>query len=84
MIVTDQLAQFDLIRKATKISALPSNNLDKYEYLTGEDLGLRPNTVEQVKFDCTPLGKGFNKWLTKKTKILKNIEDKNEGQPKTI
>ena len=71
MIVTDQLAQFDLIRKATKISALPSNNLDKYEYLTGEDLGLRPNTVEQVKFDCTPLGKGFNKWLTKKDK---NIE----------
>ena len=71
MIVTDQLAQFDLIRKATKISALPSNNLDKYEYLTGEDLGLRPNTVEQVKFNYTPLGKGFNKWLTKKDK---NIE----------
>ena len=64
-------AQFDLIRKATKISALPSNNLDKYEYLTGEDLGLRPNTAEQVKFDYTPLGKGFNKWLTKKGK---NIE----------
>ena len=64
-------AQFDLIRKATKISALPSNNLDKYEYLTGEDLGLRPNTVEQVKFDYTPLGKGFNKWFTKKDK---NIE----------
>ena len=33
-------AQYDLDRKATKISALSSNNLDKYEYLTGEDLGL--------------------------------------------
>ena len=33
-------AQHDLDREAAKISALPSNNLDKYEYLTGEDLGL--------------------------------------------
>ena len=32
-------AQHDLDRKAAKISALSSNNVDKYEYLTGEDLG---------------------------------------------
>ena len=38
-------AQYDLGRKAAKISALSSNNLDKYEYLTGEDLGLKPSTV---------------------------------------
>ena len=31
-------AQYDSDRKAAKISALSSNNLDKYEYLTGEDL----------------------------------------------
>ena len=24
--------------------------MDKYEYLTGEDLGLKPSTAEQVKF----------------------------------
>ena len=42
-------AQYDLDRKAAKISALSSNNLDKYEYLTGEDLGLKPSTVEQAK-----------------------------------
>ena len=29
-------AQYDLDRKADKISALSSNNLDKYEYLNGE------------------------------------------------
>ena len=40
-------AQYDLDRKAAKISALSSNNLDKYEYLTGEDLGLKPSTIEQ-------------------------------------
>ena len=39
-------SQYDLDRKAAKISALSSNNLDKYELLTGEDLDLRPNTAE--------------------------------------
>ena len=32
-------AQYDLDRKAAKISALSSNNLGKYEYLTCENLG---------------------------------------------
>ena len=41
-------AQYDLDRKAAKMSALFSNNLDKYEYLTGEDLGLKPSTVIQL------------------------------------
>ena len=43
-------AQYNLDRKAAKISALSSTNLDKYEYLTGEDLGLKPNTIEQARF----------------------------------
>ena len=50
-------AQYDLHRKAAKISALSSNNLDKYEYLTGEDLGLKPSAVEQAKFEYSPLVK---------------------------
>ena len=58
-------AQCDLERKAAKISALSSNNLDKYEYLTGEDLGLKPSTVEKAKFEFSPLGKIFNKGLDK-------------------
>ena len=48
MTVTDQLkmfndkikanqTQYDLSREAAKTSALSSKNLDKYEYLTGED-----------------------------------------------
>ena len=44
-------ALYDLDRKAAKISALSPNNLDKYEYLTGEDLGLKPSTVEQARFE---------------------------------
>ena len=101
MTVTDQIkildkkikqneAQYDLDRKAAKISALSSNNLDKYEYLTGEDLGLKPSTVEQAKFECSPLGKIFNKGLDKEDekegllKRLENIEGKNEKQLKAI
>ena len=83
-------AQYDLDRKAAKISPLSSNNLDKYEYLTGEDLGLKPNTIEQARFEYSPLGKIFNKGLDKDDKKeglfkrLKNIEDKNEKQLKAI
>ena len=75
--------QYDLDRKAAKISALSSNNLGKYEYLTGEDLGLKQSTVEQAKFEYSLLGKNFNKGLDKDEdkkkgllKRLKNIEDK--------
>ena len=74
-------AQYNLDRKAAKISALSSNNLDKYEYLTGEDLGLKPNTIEQARFEYSPLGKIFNKGLDKDDKKeglfkrLKNIEN---------
>ena len=80
MTITDQIkilnrkiirneAQHDLDRKAAKISALSSNNLNKYEYLTGGDLGLKLSTIEQVKFEFSPLRKIFNKGLDKmKTK----------------
>ena len=76
-------AQYDLDREAAKISALSSNNLDKYEDLTGEDLGFKPSTIEKTKFEYSPLGKIFNKGLSKEDKKegllkkLKNIEDKN-------
>ena len=95
MTVTDQIkvlnrkimqneAQYDLDREAAKIFALSSNNLDKYEYQTGEDLGIKPSTIEKAKFEYSPLGKIFNKGLSKDDKKegllkkLKNIEDKNE------
>ena len=47
-------SQYDLDRKAAKISALSSNNLDKYALLTGEDLNLNPSTVEQEIFEYSP------------------------------
>ena len=79
-------ALYDLDRKTAKISALSSNNWDKYEYLTGEDLGLKSGTVEQAKFNYSPLGEIFNKGLDKddKKEGLKNIEDKNKKQLKAV
>ena len=105
MTVTDQIkildrkimqneAQYDLDRLAAIISALSSNNLDKYEYLISEDLGYKPSVVEQAKFDYSPLEKMFNNGLDKESKEeglfkrLKNIEGKiesnNEEQPEPI
>ena len=71
-------AQYNLDRKAAKISALSSNNLDKCEYLTGEDLGLKLSTVERTKFEYSPLGKIFNKGLSeddKKEGLFKRLEN---------
>ena len=83
MTVTDQIkilnrkikqndSQYHLDREAAKMSALSSINLDKYELLTDEDLHLKPSTVEQAKFEYSPLGRIFNKGLSKD-------EDKKEG-----
>ena len=97
MTITDQIkildrktmqnkAQYDLDRKAAKISALSSSNLDKYEYLTGEDLGLKPNTIEQPKLEYSPLGKIVDRGLSKYDKKeglfkrLENIKDTNLTQ----
>ena len=83
--------QYGIDRKAAKISALFSNNLDKYEYLNGEDLGLKPSTVEQAKFEYSSLSNVFTKGLEKEEdtkeglfKRLKNIEGRNEVQLKAI
>ena len=55
-------AQRDLGREALKISALSSKDiLEKYKYLTGEDLGHRPSVLEKIKFEYFPLGMSLSK-----------------------
>ena len=93
MIVTDQLkilddkikanqAQYDLSREAAKIFALSSKDLlEKYEYLTGEDLGHRPSVLEKTKFEYSPLGAVLADNVKKKTNTnkvnIKKKQDKN-------
>ena len=85
--IMQNAAEYDLDRKAANISALSSNNLDKYEYLTGEDLGLKPNTIEQARFEYFPLGKIFNKGLDKdgqKEGLFKRLKNIENGQKNLI
>ena len=49
-------ADYDLYRQNAKISALSSGKLDKYEYLTGEDLGYRADSVQKAKLEYSHLG----------------------------
>ena len=69
--------QYDLDRRNSKISALNSGELDKYEYLTGEDLGYKPDVVQKAKFEYSPLGHFFNKGLDvgeKQVGLLKRLK----------
>ena len=54
-------AQYDLDRETAKISALSSKELEKYEYVTAEDLGYEPEVIQRAKFEYSPLGEAFNK-----------------------
>ena len=38
-------AQYELDRKAAKISALSSEELEKYEYFTGKDVEYKPEVI---------------------------------------
>ena len=78
--------QYDLDRANAEISAYSSGDLPKYEYLTENDLGYKPDALKKVKFEYAPLGKVFADGLDKSDKNegllkrLKNIEDRNNNQ----
>ena len=61
-------AQYDLDRKAAKISALSSGILDIGAYFILKNLNYKSSTVEQTKFDYSPLSKSFNKGLEEEDK----------------
>ena len=68
------------------ISALSSGELVKYEYLTGEDLGYKPDVVQKSEFEYSSLGQVISKGLDSSEKNegllkrIKNIEDKTDKQ----
>ena len=61
--IRDEKLQYDTNREAAKISALSSGEIDKYEYLIGEEIIPSDQTrvIEQVKFTYSPLGKSLEK-----------------------
>ena len=55
--IRDERLQYDINRKATEISALSSGKIDKYEYLTGNEI-LPPNQqqiIEKANVTYSPL-----------------------------
>ena len=87
--IKEYQAQYDLDTEAAKISPLSSSELEKYECLTGEDLGYKSGVAER-KLWIFSIGKVFNNGLDEKDKKegflerLKNIEGKNEKPLKAI
>ena len=61
--IRDEKLQYDINREASKISALSSGKIDKYERLTGEEIlpSNQKQIIEQAKFTYSPLGKAFEK-----------------------
>ena len=77
--IKDEKLQYDINREAAKISALSSGKLDKYEYLTGEEIlpSNQQQIIQQAKFNYSPLGKAIEKQI-------KTIEDQENKQVKAI
>ena len=73
--IKDEKLQYDSNREAVKISALSSGKIDKYEYLTGEEIlpSNQQQIIQQAKFNYSPLGKAIEKQI-------KTIEDQGEKQ----
>ena len=65
-----------LDRKNAEIFAKSSGELDKYEYLVGEDLDYKPDVLMQANFEYSPLGKTITFGSAK--------EDKKEGLLKRL
>ena len=75
--IKDEKPQYDINREAVKISALSSGKIDKYEYLTGEEIlpSNQQQIIQQAKFTYSPSGKAFKKQI-------KTIQDQGKKQVK--
>ena len=73
--IRDEKLQYNNNREAAKISALSSGKIDKYEYLTGEEVlpSNQQQIIEQAKFSYSLLGKAFEKQT-------KTIEDQGKNK----
>ena len=77
--IRDEKLQYDINREAAKISVLSSGKVDKYEYLTGEEIlpSNQQQIIEKTKFTYSPLGKASEKQI-------KTIENQGEKQVEAL
>ena len=73
--IRDEKLQYYINREAAQISVLSSGKIDKYQFLTGEEIlpSNQKQIIEQAKFTYYPLGKGFEKQI-------KTIEDQGRNK----
>ena len=72
--------QYNIKTEAAKVSALTSDEIDKYEYLTGEEI-FPPNhrqITEQATFAYSPLGKAFEKQTKNQVGAIKYLKHSNK------
>ena len=83
--IKDEKLQYNINREAAKISALSSGKIDKYEYLTGEEIlpSDQSRIIEQAKFTFSPLGKAFEKQMTIEEERKKQVETLEVSKPIT-
>ena len=77
--IKDEKLPYNINREATKISALLSGKIHKYDYLTGEEIipSDQSRIIEQAKFIYSPLGKAFEKQI-------KAIEEREKNQVEAL
>ena len=76
--------QYKVDRLNAEISAFPSGDLNKVEFLIRKDLKYKPNALDKARFEFSPLDKAFSMGLDKTAqgyqekgviKLLKDIRD---------
>ena len=77
--IGDEKLQYDINREAAKILVSSSGKIDKYEYLTCEEIlpSNQRQKIEQVLFRYSPFGRAFEKQI-------QTIKDQGEKQIKAI
>ena len=91
--IKDGKLQYDINREAAKISALLSGRIDKYEYLTGQEIlpSDQSRIIEQANFTYSPVSKAFEKQIKtiedqgiKQVEALKALKSKEDLELETI
>ena len=81
-----EMKNYNIILIERLQKALPSGKIDKYKYLSGEDILPydQQQIIEQVKFIYSPLGKAFEKKRTIEDQRKKQIDALADLKPKEI
>ena len=86
--IRDEKLQYDINREAAKMSSWWSGKVDKYEYLSDEEIlpSNQKQIIEQAKFPYFPYGRAFEKQIItiegQRERKIKAIQ--NQGEIKTI